>query len=67
MKESGVEIRNFFFPLNIQKIYTKYTTNKKFNTDEICPYGISLPTFASIKNSEIDYICKVLIKILKKN
>jgi len=66
MKEAGVEIRNFFFPLNIQKIYTKYATKKKFNTDEICPYGISLPTFASIKNSEIDYICKVLIKILKK-
>ena len=64
MKESGVEIRNFFFPLNVQKIYKKYANKKKFITDEFCPIGISLPTFASIKNSEINYICKILIKNL---
>ena len=64
MKESGVEIRNFFFPLNVQKIYKKYANKKKFITDDFCPIGISLPTFASIKNSEINYICKILIKNL---
>jgi len=65
MKESGVEIRNFFFPLNVQKIYQKYAIKKKFNTDNICPFGINLPTFASIKNSEINYICKALLNCLK--
>jgi len=65
MKKSGVEIRNFFFPLSEQKIYKKYTNKKKFNTNDFCSIGISLPTFASIKNSEINYICKTLIRNLK--
>lgn len=65
MKKFGIEIRNFFYPLNVQKIYKKYATKKNFNTDLICPFGISLPTFTSIKNFEINYIIKNLIKYLK--
>ena len=65
MKKSGVEVRNFFFPLNLQKIYKKYANKRKFNTDGFFSAGISLPTFASIKISEINYICKALIKNLK--
>ena len=64
LNNMGIEIRNFFYPLNQQKIYKKYAIKKKYVTDNMVKKGILLPTFPSLSDSNIKYICKNLIKFL---
>jgi perosamine synthetase len=64
LNNMGIEIRNFFYPLNQQKIYKKYAIKKKYVTDNMVKKGILLPTFPSLSESNIKYICKNLIKFL---
>ena len=61
---AGIEIRNFFYPLNKQKIYKKFAKNKKYITDEFYKNGILLPTYPSLNNSDIKYICENLKKFI---
>ena len=65
MRKNGIEIRNFFYPLNQQKIYKKYSYKKKYNTDIFFNKSISLPTFPSIRNKEIEYVANTLIEYTK--
>lgn len=61
---AGIEIRNFFYPLNKQKIYKKFAKKKKYITDEFYKNGILLPTYPSLNNSDIKYICENLKKFI---
>ena len=61
---AGIEVRNFFYPLNKQEIYKKYAKKKKYVTDEFYKKGILLPTYPSLKNSNIQYICENLKKFI---
>ena len=65
-RNKGIEVRNFFYPLNSQKIYRKFSTKQKYNTDQFVVKGITLPTFPSIKKDEISFIAKTLLNYLKK-
>lgn len=65
MRKKGIEIRNFFYPLNQQKIYKKYSYKKKYNTDIFFSKSICLPTFPSIRNKEIEYVANTLIEYTK--
>ena len=63
----GIETRPFFFPLHRQKILKNYNFNKtgKFsNTELISKNGFYIPSGLGIKNSEINYVIKILKKIL---
>jgi perosamine synthetase len=62
MNKKGIETRNFFYPLNKQKIYEKYAIKKNYSTDIICKNGVMLPTYPSLKKKDIKYICNELIK-----
>ena len=67
LKKKGIGTRPFFWPMHKQKMLKKYNfyNSKKFtNSDYICKYGFYLPTSLSIKNKEIDYICKEINKII---
>lgn len=61
---AGIEIRNFFYPLNKQKIYKKFAKKNKYITDEFYKNGILLPTYPSLNNSDIKYICENLKKFI---
>ena len=40
MNNAGIEIRNFFYPLNKQKIYKKFAKKKNYVTDNFYKKGI---------------------------
>jgi len=64
LNNKGIEVRNFFYPLNQQKIYKKFANKKNYVTDNFVNKGILLPTFPSLSHSNIKYICKNLEKYL---
>ena len=66
LRKVGIGTRPFFWPMHKQKILKKYKINKKnFNNSEyISNYGFYLPTSLTLKNKEIDYICREVNKIL---
>jgi len=59
--------RPFFVPMNKQTIFKKMNLFKKVKmpiSELISAQGFYLPSGLGIKNKEIDYVCKNLIKIL---
>ena len=68
LKQSGIGTRPFFWPMHKQKIfkYLKISNSNEFlNSEYISKYGFYLPSSLSLKNSEIDYVCKKVNNILK--
>ena len=61
---AGIEIRNFFYPLNKQTIYKKFAKKKNYLTDDFYKRGILLPTYPNLDNSNIKYICENLKKFV---
>ena len=54
----NIETRPFFYPLPALPPYKKQNKMTDFPvTQQIADQGINLPTFASLKSSEIKYIC----------
>ncbi len=66
LKRKGIGTRPFFWPMHKQKIFKKYKFNKKNfkNSEYVSKYGLYLPTSLSLKNREIDYICREVNKII---
>lgn len=62
MKIRGIETRNFFYPLNKQKIYKRYAIKKKYSTDNLYKKGILLPTHPFLKRNDIKFICEQIMK-----
>ena len=59
--KKNIQTRNFFFPMNRQKIFKKLKifNNSKFpNSDFLSKYGLYLPSGLSLTNNEIEYVCK---------
>ena len=67
LKDKGIGTRPFFWPMNKQKILKKYKFKKGIfkNSEYISNYGFYLPTSLSIKNHEIDYVCRQINKIIR--
>ena len=64
-----IQTRNFFFPMNRQKIFKKLKifNNSKFpNSDFLSKYGLYLPSGLSLTNSEIKYVCKNINSIFSQ-
>ncbi len=66
LKKVGIGTRPFFWPMHKQKILKKYKIGKGnfYNSEFVSNYGLYLPTSLSLKNNEIDYICRQVNKIL---
>lgn len=66
--EKKIQTRPFFYPMHKQKIFRKmniFNKNEKYpNAEYLSKNGFYLPSGIGIKNYEIDYICKILNKIL---
>lgn len=70
-KKYEIDTRPFFYPVSSQPAYSKYTRGKNYQQSnlvayKISPYGISLPYSFELTESDVDYICKIFLDILKK-
>jgi len=61
---NGIESRPVFYPLHSMPPYINFRRGKVENSINISKNGISLPSFASITEDEIIYICDILKKII---
>ncbi len=64
----GIQTRPFFWPMNEQKIFKKlkiFNKTKYPNSKYLSRKGIYLPSYFKLKNKEIDYICRIVNKIIK--
>ena len=69
LKPYGIDGRPFFYPISSMPAYARYRRGKdmkKINpvSYEISPYGICLPSAANITESDVEYVCDCLKKIL---
>tara|TARA_Y100000590_G_scaffold413886_1_gene510204 strand:- start:374 stop:1519 length:1146 start_codon:yes stop_codon:yes gene_type:complete len=68
LNTKNIQTRNFFTPMHKQKIFKKmkiFKGKKSYpNSEYLSKNGLYLPSGLGIKNYEIDYICRVLNKIL---
>lgn len=74
MKEKGIETRTFFYPLHKQPAYknTKSIFEKLFKnttykvSEKMYNEGVCLPSFVSISEEQIKYICQTINEFLYK-
>lgn len=71
-KKYNIDTRPFFYPVSSQPAYSKYCkgkNHKKLNSTsyKISPYAISLPYSLKLTESDVDYVCKIFLKILDEN
>lgn len=71
LKEYNIDGRPFFYPISSMPAYAQYCQGKnmkKINpvSYQIAPYGLCLPSAANITESDVDYVCHCLKKILLK-
>ncbi len=62
MKEAGIETRPGFYASSILNIYEKHSLPV---CEDISRNVISLPSFPTLKNEQIEFICNKLIKLKK--
>jgi len=62
LETNGVEARDMFFPLHKQPCYQHYEYDyEQFdNANYVYDNGLCLPTFPTLKNKQIKYICKLI-------
>ena len=63
----GIMTRPFFWPMHEQDIFKKMRLFKKLsfpNSSYLARYGLYLPSYYRLKNSQIDYISYVINKLL---
>jgi len=66
LKKNGIGSRPFFWPMHKQKVFKSlklYKSKNFLNSEHISKYGFYLPSSLSLKNKEIDHICKIVNKI----
>lgn len=72
MKEKGIDLRPFFYPLSLQPAYARLVHAKKSQeknpiTYRISPYGVNLPCGMNIDEEKVRYVCESLKMILIGN
>ena len=69
MKQQGIDVRPFFYPLSSMPAYEKYCQGKMDEKNpvsyEISPYGICLPSAMTITKEDVNRVCETLLRILK--
>jgi perosamine synthetase len=65
LAEAGVDTRPLFYPLHSMPLYHQYAANRQFpNTDWLAANGLSLPSAVTVRDAEIDYVCRMLVHLL---
>lgn len=64
LREKEIDTRPFFYPMHTQPPYTDHSNEKLEVAEDIAKRGVSLPSATTLKDEEIDYICKTISEIL---
>tara|TARA_Y100000816_G_C25561597_1_gene303331 strand:- start:202 stop:507 length:306 start_codon:yes stop_codon:yes gene_type:complete len=68
LRRHGIGARPFFWPMNEQKIFKKmkiFNKSKYPNSYYLSRYGLYIPSFLTIKKSEMDYVISIIKKLIK--
>lgn len=70
-KKFDIDTRPFFYPVSSQPAYRKYVKGKNYRSQNkvsyrISPKIISLPYSLELKESDVEYVCQIFLKILHK-
>jgi perosamine synthetase len=66
LQERGIETRPIFYPMHILPPYRRSAKGRRFPVaDRISAQGISLPTWAGLKQDDVAFICETLKDCLK--
>lgn len=60
LQDKGIETRPAFYPLSSMPIYSSYKDGEYSISEAISKNGLSLPTFPTLKNEEIDFIINAI-------
>jgi perosamine synthetase len=64
LREKEIDSRPFFYPMHTQPPYADYSNEKLEVAEDIAKRGVSLPSATTLKDDEIDYICKTIAETL---
>jgi perosamine synthetase len=64
LREKEIDSRPFFYPMHTQPPYADYSNEKLEVAEDIAKRGVSLPSATTLKEDEIDYICKTIAETL---
>lgn len=70
LQDLGIEGRSVFYPLSKQPCYAAYQNDDRYasrhfpNSIHLHDHGLCLPSFPSISESEIDYVCECIRKLI---
>jgi perosamine synthetase len=64
LREKEIDTRPFFYPMHTQPPYADLSNEKLEVAEDIAKRGVSLPSATTLKDDEIEYICKIIAEIL---
>lgn len=69
--EQRIAGRPFFYPLSSMPTFAPYCRGKRMSrinpvSYALSPYGVCLPSAASLTESDVDYVCEQFLAILRK-
>lgn len=66
LEKAGVETRSFFYPMRRQPCFNDMTSDRKveYVSDYAFDHGICLPSFASLTEEQLAYVCKTVREAL---
>jgi len=70
MKNSGIQVGNYFPPVHLQPVMVKEFGYKRGDfpiTESVCERTIALPFYNNLTKDQIETVCMTLKKILHKN
>ncbi|MCX6816707.1 MAG: DegT/DnrJ/EryC1/StrS family aminotransferase [Candidatus Beckwithbacteria bacterium] len=66
LSTKGVEARTFFYPLHLQPCFSYLKNNQDFpNAVYGYEHGVCLPTFPSLTDKQVEYICQSIKQFVK--
>lgn len=64
--EQGIETRPIFYPMHILPPYRRSAKGQRFPVaDRVSSRGMSLPTWAGLKEEDVEFVCEALKKCIK--
>ena len=70
LAEQGIATRPFFYPMSSMPVFASFCKGKdmpRLNpvSYAVSPYGLSLPSAASVTEAQVDEVCERFIRLLR--
>jgi perosamine synthetase len=69
MKEKGIDLRLFFYPLSSQPAYSAFASarearGRNMGSYRISPYGVNLPCWMNMTYEYVNYVCDAVKEVV---